>query len=86
MNAGDAVRMGFGRIAYDGLTCDKRAAIHSDSRRPIMMSAPFFLLAGGLWAVSAGRRSLALVLWALGAAVMLGLFRLHATDALNIAL
>jgi hypothetical protein len=51
-----------------------------------MMSVPFFLLAGGLWAVSAGRRSLALVLWALGAAVMLGLFRLHATDALNIAL
>jgi hypothetical protein len=45
-----------------------------------MMSAPFFLLAGG------GRRSLALVLWALGVAVMLGLFRLHATDALNIAL
>jgi hypothetical protein len=51
-----------------------------------MMSVPFFLLAGGLWAVSAGRRSLALVLWALGAAVMLGLFRLHTTDALNIAL
>jgi hypothetical protein len=51
-----------------------------------MMSAPFFLLAGGLGAVAAGWRGLALVLWALGVAIMLGLFRLHATDALNIAL
>ena len=51
-----------------------------------MMSVPFFMLAGGLWAVAAGWRRLALVLWALGLAVMLGLFRLHATDALNIAL
>jgi hypothetical protein len=51
-----------------------------------MMSVPFFLLAGGLGAVAAGRRGLALALWGLAVAIMLGLFRLHATDALSIAL
>ncbi|MBL8906376.1 MAG: hypothetical protein JNM20_06850 [Rhizobiales bacterium] len=51
-----------------------------------MMSIPFFLFAGALAAVYGGRRNLAIGLWALSVAVMLILFRLHATDQLNIGL
>ena len=51
-----------------------------------MMSVPFFLFAAGLIAVARGWRGTALTLWALGVAVALALFRLHATDPLNIVL
>ena len=51
-----------------------------------MMSLPFFLILGGLAAAWFGRRGAALGFWLLGAAVLLVLFRLHATDVLNIGL
>ncbi len=50
------------------------------------MSLPFFLFAAGLVAVWRGSRAAALGLWGLGLAVLLVLFRLHATDTLSIAL
>lgn len=50
------------------------------------MSIPFFLFAAGLATVWQGWRGAALALWALGIAVLLVLFRLHATDVLNIGL
>ncbi len=51
-----------------------------------MMSIPFFGVFLALVATLAGSRPLALVLWAVSMVAMLGLFKLHATDALNIAL
>jgi hypothetical protein len=51
-----------------------------------MMSIPFFLFAGGMAAAYFRKRSAAIGLWAAGVAVLLFLFKLHATDALNIAL
>jgi hypothetical protein len=51
-----------------------------------MMSIPFFLLAIGLVAVSAGNRGAAIGLWTAGLVTVLILFRLHATDTLNIGL
>jgi len=51
-----------------------------------MMSIPFFLFAGGLVATAGGWRVTAFGLWALGIAALLGLFRFHATDVLNIGL
>lgn len=51
-----------------------------------MMSIPFFLFAAGLAAVWRGSRRAALGLWVLGIGVLLVLFRLHATDVLNIGL
>jgi hypothetical protein len=51
-----------------------------------MMSIPFFLFAGALAAVYRGKRGLAIGMWALSVIVMLILFRLHATDQLNIGL
>ncbi|SIP90590.1 MULTISPECIES: DUF5993 family protein [unclassified Bosea (in: a-proteobacteria)] len=51
-----------------------------------MMSLPFFGLLAGFGCVATGRRRAALLLWALSMLVMLGLFRLHVTDALTIVL
>ncbi len=51
-----------------------------------MMSVPFFLFAAGLAAAARGWRGASLALWALGVAALIGLFRMHATDALNIGL
>ncbi|WP_029004233.1 DUF5993 family protein [Azorhizobium doebereinerae] len=51
-----------------------------------MMSIPFFGVAAAFICVFAGQRGAALVLWALSMAALLVLFRLHATDPLNIVL
>ena len=51
-----------------------------------MMFLPFLVLALGLGAIAAGRRDLALASWGVGALLLLILFRMHATDALNIGL
>lgn len=51
-----------------------------------MMFLPFLVLALGLGAIAAGRRELALASWTVGALLLLVLFRMHATDALNIGL
>jgi len=51
-----------------------------------MMSIPFFLFAGGVAAAYYRRRSMAIGLWVAGVVVLLFLFKLHATDALNIGL
>jgi len=51
-----------------------------------MMSLPFFALVAGLGAAWAGWRGSALILWAVGVALLLVLFRLHATDTLNLGL
>lgn len=51
-----------------------------------MMSIPFFGVFLSLVATLTGSRTIALLLWAISMAAMLGLFKLHATDALNIAL
>jgi hypothetical protein len=51
-----------------------------------MMSLPFLLFTGGLAAIWAGWRGAALGLWLIGAVALLVLFRLHATDVLNIGL
>jgi hypothetical protein len=51
-----------------------------------MMSIPFFLFAGGMAAAYYRHRCAAIGLWAAGVVVLLFLFKLHATDALNIGL
>lgn len=51
-----------------------------------MMSLPFFLVVCSVIAALLGRRQVAIGFWALGLAVLLVLFRLHATDSLNIVL
>ncbi|GAB4071626.1 hypothetical protein GCM10028812_45900 [Ancylobacter sonchi] len=51
-----------------------------------MMSLPFFGLFAGLALILAGRRGAAMLVWALSMTLLALLFRLHATDALNIAL
>lgn len=51
-----------------------------------MMFLPFLILLTGLGAAAAGRRGLALAVWGAGLLVLLALFRVHATDPLNIGL
>lgn len=51
-----------------------------------MMSSPFLLVLCGLAAAWMGNRPAAIGLWAVGMAALLVLFRLHATDTLNIVL
>lgn len=51
-----------------------------------MMSLPFFGLFAAFACIWAGKRAAALALWAISIAVLLALFRLHATDPLNIVL
>lgn len=51
-----------------------------------MMSIPYFVLLGGYVAAWAGWRALAIGLWAGGVAVMLVLFKIHATSSINIVL
>jgi hypothetical protein len=51
-----------------------------------MMSTPFFGLFAAFVCVFAGRRSAALTLWGLSILCLLVLFKLHATDPLNIVL
>lgn len=51
-----------------------------------MMSIPFFLMTLGLVGAVAGNRGAAIGLWVAGIAATLILFRLHATDTLNIGL
>lgn len=51
-----------------------------------MMSIPFFGLLAALAFVFAGRRRAALALWALSMVCLMVLFKLHATDPLNIVL
>ncbi len=48
-----------------------------------MMALPFLIFTLGLLATGFGRRSTALALCLGGAVVLIILFRLHATDALN---
>ncbi|WP_019907041.1 DUF5993 family protein [Methylobacterium sp. 77] len=47
-----------------------------------MMVLPFLGFAGATGAAIAGRRGLALIAWGLSLAVLLALFREHASDAL----
>jgi hypothetical protein len=49
-----------------------------------MMFLPFLVLAAGLLAVFYGRRRWALGFWATGLLLLVVLFRLHATDVLNL--
>ncbi|MGU3492893.1 DUF5993 family protein [Xanthobacteraceae bacterium A53D] len=51
-----------------------------------MMSIPFFVALAGFICVLAGQRGAALMLWALSMVSLMVLFRLHATDSLNIVL
>ena len=51
-----------------------------------MMSIPFFAGLLAMLAAWTGRRAVALWLWAATVGAILILFRLHATDALDIAL
>jgi hypothetical protein len=51
-----------------------------------MMSIPFFGVFLAFVATLAGSRTLALALWFVSMAAMVVLFKLHATDPLNIAL
>jgi len=51
-----------------------------------MMSAPFFVLTLGYLAIWAGKRALALWLWAFGVIGLLTLFTMDITDKLNITL
>jgi hypothetical protein len=51
-----------------------------------MMSIPFFMFAGGMAVAYYGRRDAAMGLWAVGLVVLLFLFKLHATEALDIGL
>lgn len=51
-----------------------------------MMSIPFFGLLAAFACIFAGRRGAALLLWALSMACLMLLFKLHATDPLNIVL
>jgi len=51
-----------------------------------MMSLPFFGMFLALVFAGAGQRALAVLAWLVSIAVLLTLFRLHATDALDIVL
>ncbi|MFA6967465.1 DUF5993 family protein [Bosea sp. (in: a-proteobacteria)] len=51
-----------------------------------MMSIPFFGLLAGLLCVLAGQRRAALGLWGISMVCLLVLFKLHATDPLNVVL
>jgi Family of unknown function (DUF5993) len=51
-----------------------------------MMSTPFFGLLAAFLCVFTGRRASALAFWALSMLLLLVLFKLHATDPLNIVL
>lgn len=51
-----------------------------------MMSIPFFGVFLAFAAAMAGSRTFALALWFVSIAAMLVLFKMHATDPLNIAL
>ncbi len=51
-----------------------------------MMSLPFFGLLAAFACVFAGRRGAAMMLWGLSLVCLLVLFKLHATDPLNIVL
>jgi hypothetical protein len=51
-----------------------------------MMSLPFFGLFLAFVCLFMGRRSLALLVWAVSMVCLLVLFKLHATDPLNIVL
>jgi hypothetical protein len=51
-----------------------------------MMSLPFVLFACGLGAAWTQRRGAAFGFWVAGVLMLLVLFRMHATDVLNIAL
>lgn len=51
-----------------------------------MMSLPFFGAFLALLATLSGERMIALILWVVSTAVLLALFRMHATSPLNIAL
>ena len=50
------------------------------------MSIPFFLVVAALAAAWFGYRQAALAFWAAGLLALLLLFRLHATDVLNLVL
>jgi hypothetical protein len=50
-----------------------------------MMSLPFFLVVVALLAAWSGFRAVSLGLWVAGLLALLVLFRLHATDVLNLA-
>ncbi|MFL9989628.1 DUF5993 family protein [Paraburkholderia sediminicola] len=50
------------------------------------MLLPFLLFSGGLITACRNRRRTSLCLWTLGLVAILILFRLHATDSLNIVL
>jgi hypothetical protein len=51
-----------------------------------MMSLPFVLFACALGAAWTRRRAAAVSFWVVGVLMLLMLFRVHATDVLNIAL
>lgn len=51
-----------------------------------MMSIPFFGLLAGLLCVLAGQRRAALGFWGISMVCLLVLFKLHATDPLNLVL
>ncbi|KPH80928.1 DUF5993 family protein [Bosea vaviloviae] len=51
-----------------------------------MMSIPFFGLLAGLLCVLAGQRRAALGFWGSSMVCLLVLFKLHATDPLNVVL
>ncbi|GGF86547.1 hypothetical protein GCM10007301_53020 [Azorhizobium oxalatiphilum] len=51
-----------------------------------MMSIPFFGILAAFLCVFSGQRGAALMLWALSMVGLAVLFRLHATDALNLVL
>jgi Family of unknown function (DUF5993) len=51
-----------------------------------MMSLPFLLFACGLGAAWSQWRSTAMGFWVAGVVLLLVLFRIHATDVLNIGL
>jgi uncharacterized protein DUF5993 len=51
-----------------------------------MMSLPFLLFACGLGAAWLRQRGVAMGFWVMGLVTMLVLFRIHATEVLNIGL
>jgi Family of unknown function (DUF5993) len=54
--------------------------------RTAMMSIPFFLIVAALGAAWYGHRAAALAFWAASLLALLLLFRLHATDVLDLVL
>jgi Family of unknown function (DUF5993) len=51
-----------------------------------MMSIPFFFVVAALAAAWVGGRQVSMALWAASVLTLLMLFRLHATDTLNLGL